>query len=1047
MFVLVSTREERRMRFAASLMVCLSAAFVAGGPVAQAKPLPPDNLRTEYVKAPLGIDTASPRFSWWMREQEQDQFQSAYRVQVATCLDLLKAGTPDCWDSGKVLSDNSVHVVYNGQPLASSTAYYWRVCTWDKNGKAGDYSEVASFETALLTATDFNATWVTVDEDITGSGGYQSETVDSADKAQWVRIELDEPREISGVVLYPARPLDGKENKAGFGFPVRYKVTVSDMPGGGNGKVVADCTAKAKANPGGKPVRYSFPAVKGKFVRVAAEQLAENGAGKYVLALAEIEVLDPQGKNVALEEKVTASTRVDGPFWGRAKLVDGITESREGRQTSPLLRKEFPLEKPVKSARAYVSGLGYYELYLNGQRVGDRVLDPGNTVHYKRTLYSTYDVTALLKPGGNAAGLMLGHGWWKGTCAGWLQLRVEFTDGSTQSIATDDSWRWSTGAILRESFYHGERYDARLEQAGWNEAGFNDGAWKAVRRMETPPEKMMAEVMPPIRVNGTVKPVSLTPRPGGSFILDFGQNLTGWIQLNVRGEAGQQVTIKHTELLRPDGSLNPDNLRSAQATDTYILKGGGTEVYHPRFTQHGFRYAEVFSTGAPLTIDQFEAQVVHSAFDTVGGFECSNPLYNKIRDISLWSILGNNMSMPTDCPQRDERMGWMGDAHLAAEATILNFDVAAYYQNWLRVIADSQSPDGFVPDTAPHIWGDKDGSPPWAIAYPLVTWYSWRYYGNRRAVEENYPNIVKWFNTLEAKSKNNTLDYCHYGDWVGVEETPMPPIGTACFYWTAAMLEEFAGVLGKTADQQHYAQRKQAIGAAYDARFFNKEKGCYDEGSQCSQILPLYLGIAGGHQAAALKRLTSEIAETRKGHLATGILGTKYLFDVLADSGNAGLAYQLSLQEDYPSWGYMIANGATTLWELWKLETGNGMNSHNHQMFGSILDWFHGHVAGIGKLPEAGYRHFTIAPLVDGPLTRASAHLDTVRGRISSAWEKKGGGFDLQIEIPANTGARVEVPTLGKKLSGAPKGLRPAQIHPDRTVLELGSGSYRFSVR
>ncbi len=1033
------------MRVAGMFAMILAGSGTLLAPAARAEMLAPENLRVEYMSEPAGVDTPAPRFSWWVRHTERNQGQTAYQVQVATSQEGLPNSQPDVWDTGKTASAENVHVVYSGPPLAAGRTYHWRVRAWDRQDQAGPFSNTASFEMGLLSPGDFQAAWVRGIEDIVDSLGYHSKFFDENNRRQWVQIDLGKAREVAAVVLYPARMKTETQDLTGYGFPVRYSVTLSPEPGRAKAQTVADKTAEDQPNPGETPVKFECTPTPARYVRVNVRQMRDNSAGQCLFALAEVEVLDAQGNNLAQGRSVEAASLLDGGYWRRKDMVDGIRVSQPGRRVSPLMRKAFLVAKPVRRARAYVSGLGYYELYLNGERVGNHVLDPANQQHHKRALYVTHDVTNLLQQGDNVAGLMLGHGWWQGTCAGWLQLCIDYADGEVQQIVTDPSWRWSSGPIVEESLYHGETYDARLEKTGWSAPGYDDAGWEAVVPLETPPEQMSSQIMPPIRVVDTVKPVKLTPLDDGSVIVDFGQNLTGWMKLQVEGPAGTEVVMRHAELLYPDGRLNVENLRSARVTDRYVLKGGGPEAYAPRFTQHGFRYAEIRGYPGELTADKVEAQVVHTDLRRAGHFECANELYNQIRDITLWSIRGNNMSIPTDCPQRDERMGWMGDAHLAAETGILNFDMAAYYENFLRVIADSQSPEGFVPDTCPHLWGQPDGSPPWAIAYPLITWYCYRYYGDLRAVERHYDNIARWFGTLDAKAVDNVLEYCHYGDWVGVEQTPMPPIGSGCYYWTAKMLEEFAGALGKTDDQARWAAKKDAIAAAYNARFFNVEKGCYDEGSQFSQIFPLYLGIAQGEQReAALRRLTSEIEQTRGGHLATGILGTKYVFDVLVRAGRADLAYTVSLQEDYPSWGFMIANGATTLWELWKLETGGGMNSHNHQMFGSVVDWFFGGVAGINTLPAPGYRQFVIAPQPDPRVESAQALVKTVNGPVSSAWNQSADGFTLRIEVPVNTEARVVVPKLEMTLQTDDPDLKPVEETPAACIFALGSGAYEI---
>lgn len=1015
---------------------------------AVAQPLPPVNLRVEYVPEPVGVDTPAPRFSWWMNHEERNEGQTAYQLQVATSGKSLETDLPDVWDTGKIASDNNVHIVYAGLPLESARGYHWRVRLWDRQDRPSPYSQTASFEMGLMQPDDFQAKWVRCIEDIVDSKGYQSARMDSADKNQFVQINLNSPREVAAVILHPARSFVSEDDDTGFGFPVRFTVTVSAKQGLSEATVIADRISAAQPEPGAAPVEFTFEPVQAQFIRLNVEELSGDGHGRYILALAEIEVRDAQGNNLAQGASVDTMSFIDENGWSKRRIVDGIMVSQNGCSTSPLMRKTFSVDKQVLRARAYVSGLGYYELYLNGRRAGNHVLDPANQLHEKRALYAVYDVGALLREGENAAGLMLGHGWWRGTCSGWLQLRIEYRDGTVHNVTTDESWRWSRGPILAESLYHGETYDARLELPGWNDTGFDDSAWQAVELLEKPPAVLSSQIMPPIRRVERILPVSLTPRDDGPVIVDFGQNLTGWIRLKAEGPAGTEIKMRHSELLYPDGRVNQENLRSAKVTDRYILKGDGEETYTPRFTQHGFRYAEITGYPGTLTADKLEAEVIHTDLRRAGHFECSNELYNKIRDISIWSLRGNNMSIPTDCPQRDERMGWMGDAHLAAESSILNFDMAAYYENFLRVIADCQSEEGFIPDTAPLVWGKSEGSPPWAIAYPLIAWYCYRYYDDLRAVEQHYDGIVRWTESLDRRASGSLMEYCHYGDWVAVEETPLPPIGTGCYFWVTKILEEFAGVLGKEEDRAKWADKGTAIAAAYNAKYFNVEKNYHDAGSQFSQIWPVYLGIAEGPQReAAMQRLIGEIETTRNGHLATGILGTKYVFDVLVEAGRPDLAYTVSLQEDYPSWGFMIDNDATTLWELWKLETGPGMNSHNHQMFGSVVDWFFGHVAGIDTLPEPGYRHFVVAPLPDERLTHAQAMIKTVRGNASCAWSRSDAGYDYRIVIPCNSTARVVIPKIGRMLEAGTGTPTPVEETSDSVVFDLGSGTYEVRMR
>ncbi len=1054
------------MQFPLSIVLV---SIALSGPLPAQGALPgPGRLRTEYLGNPLGLDTPKPRFGWWMRHTERDQVQTAYQILVADSPQALEQDKGNIWDSGPVASDNSVHVEYGGPPLRSFTRYHWKVRVWDGQGRVSAWSEPAWFEMALLEPTDFVAKWIRGPKDEPDATGFYTVPANEPDKTQSVNIDLKYITTITKVVLYPARPQTWwVQDQPGFGFPVRYKVELAQKPDFSDAILVVDKTQEDQPNPGENRVELPVdPPQKGRYLRLTAAQLASTGEGTYQLALAELEVIDPSGANVALRKPVQATWSIEEGAIGAERLVDGVRRTTGKRRFSPMLRTEFELRGSVARARAYVSGLGYYELYINGARVGDHVLDPANTVHAKRTLYSVYDVTELLRKQRGASivavGMMLGHGWHRDSCAAWLQLRIEYEDGRAETVVTDESWRWSLGAIVEESLYHGEAYDARLEKGGrtwpyapgWADSAYHDSDWQPAALYESPPARMVAQVMPPIRVTERRRPVSITRLPEGSYIVDFGQNLTGWVRLDVEGPVGTKVTIRHAELLNPDGTLNPANLRSARATDVYILKGDGLETYRPHFTQHGFRYAEVIGYPGELTADRIEAEVFHTDYQQIGHFESTSPLLNNIRDITLWSIRGNSMSIPTDCPQRDERMGWMGDAHLAGEPTMLTFDTAAYYENWLRVIADSQDEAGHVPDTAPPAeYGEAEGSPPWAVAYPLVTWYLYRYYGDVRAVAEHYDNLVRWFGTLEGHAKDHIVEYCRYGDWVGLEDTPGPLISSGVYYWTAKILREFAEVLSKPEDVQRWDQRMGEIREAFHARFFDREKGFYGNGSQYSQIWPLYLGIVPEDvRANVLGYLVRDILEKRHGHLATGILGTKYVFDVLTEAGRADVAYYVALQEGYPSWGYMLNHGATTLWELWGEQTTNRMNSHNHQMFGSILGWFYGGVAGIRTLPEPGYRQFTIAPVPTDSLAGAKAILETVRGPLVCDWREDENRFVMRVSIPANSRARVIVPRVKDRgtllLDGLPADRAAWQGQPlaSGTGFDLGSGEYVFSV-
>jgi alpha-L-rhamnosidase len=726
------------------------------------------------------------------------------------------------------------------------------------------------------------------------------------------------------------------------------------------------------------------------------------------------------------------------------------------------MRKEFSLDAAPLHARAYVAGVGYYELRLNGRKVGDHVLDSPYTSYDKRILYSAYNVTPLLHAGVNAVGVMLGEGWFHGRAA-IVQIEVEMPNGRHQTIVSDETWKAAQGPIVSDSVYNGETYDARLEIPNWDLPNFDDSHWQPVSLNDPPKGVLSAQMMPPIRAIASIMPVKITNPKPGVFIFDMGQNFSGWTRLKVRGLAGTEVKLRHAELLYGDGTLNVENLRSARATDTYILKGSSEEIYEPRFTYHGFRYVEL--TGFPGTPrpDTILARVVHSDVKPIGGFSSSKQIFNQIQQNILWGITSNLESIPTDCNQRDERMGWLADAHLYAETAMLNFDMPAFYTNFLRNIRDSQADDGSVPDTVPRArFAVGPADPAWGSAYPLLVLYMYQRYGDRRVVEENFDGVRRWTDFLGSRAEDGIVSFSKYGDWVPLEKTPGPLVSTFYYYWSAEMTAHFAEILGKKSEAGHYRSLADEIKAAFQRHFYNPETGAYANGTQTSYILPLFADLAPKeNRGKLLGALRDNIIYSRDTHLATGILGTKYLFPLLTETGESDLAYDLAAQTSYPSWGFMIARGATTLWELWQDRTGSEMNSHNHPMFASIGAWFYEALAGINfDDAEPGYRHIRFAPQVVRDLNWASGSLETVRGAVSSSWTRSRDSFRIEITVPVGSTAEVDIPKLGwngmtvkegsvdvwkngKFAAGAP-GISSAQETLNAIVFQTGSGSYVF---
>jgi alpha-L-rhamnosidase len=756
-----------------------------------------------------------------------------------------------------------------------------------------------------------------------------------------------------------------------------------------------------------------------------------------------------------------------GPYSGPAKFSTGLFARNDWKAKwiggGNELRKEFDIADTVTRAFVYMSGIGYSELRLNGEKVGTSVLDPAWTTYDKRVLYVAHDVTPLIRKGRNALGVMLGEGWFKNRAL-ILQLHLELAGGKAAVITSDETWKAAQGPIVEDSVYHGETYDARLETPGWDRPGFDDKVWKKASAVPGPKGVLSSQMMPPIRVMDTIVPLKLTNPEPGAYVFDMGQNASGWARLRVSGPRGAAVRMRFAELLYDNGMINRENLRSARAEDVYILKGEGEETYEPRFTYHGFRYVEVTGLPAAPNAETIRGRVVYSGVDQTGAFAASKPILNALQRVITWGQKTNLHGIPTDCSQRDERMGWMGDAQGTAEEAIMNFDMAAFYTNFVRDIRDVQDEAGTITDTVPHIWGSRPADPAWGTAYPLLCWYMYRYYGDRRVLEENYAGLRKYVEFLRTKSENGVLRYSYYGDWVAVDKTPGSLVSDFYYYYDTKILADIAAVLGNAKDAAGYAKLAEEIKAAFHREFFDPKTGNYANGTQTANALALFLELGpDSARGAAWGNLFDNIAYKNDSHLTTGIIGTKYIMEVLTRQGNNDLAYDVACRTTYPSWGYMIENGATTLWELWQKREGPSMNSHNHPMFGSVGSWLYKALAGIDLDPSApGYERILIRPGMVRDLWSASGALETVRGRVVSSWERTDDTLALTVVVPMGSEAEVVLPKSklrdvvlkeggevvwgGKKPAANRPGILECKETDSTLVLRIGSGSYAFEL-
>ncbi|MGC9086716.1 MAG: family 78 glycoside hydrolase catalytic domain [Thermoproteota archaeon] len=793
-----------------------------------------------------------------------------------------------------------------------------------------------------------------------------------------------------------------------------------------------------------------------------------------------VRVWDREGRMSNWSEMATFHTGLLNPEDWKARWIQSPNSNND---IAPLFRKKFDLDKPIKEAYLYISGLGYYECYINGIKVGNSVLDPGTSEYDKMALYVTYNVTRLLEVGANAIGVILGNGWFsppsdvKGTYKYSdrpkliAQLNVKFIDGSSTTIVTDSSWKTTNSPILYNSIWNGEVYDARLEKEGWNMPDYDDSNWSNVEIVPSPTQRLVSQVMPPIRVVKTIKPVRIINPAPGVYVFDFGQNFAGWAKLIVKGPRGTKVTLRYAEILRGDGTIYTDNLRSARATDIYILNGNGTEIYEPKFTYHGFRYVEVTGFPGVPTLENLEGRVVHSDVEKVGNFISSDSLLNEIQENILWTQLNNLMSIPTDCPQRDERMGWMGDAQLSAEEAILNFWMPAFYENWVHEITVAQREDGAVPDVVPPHWKIYPADPAWGTACILIPWYLYLYYGDKRILNESYSSMKKWVDFLTKNSENYIIEKLgKYGDWCEPgsagppKDTPVDLTSTGYYYYDTLILSKVAGILGKYDDAVQYLTLAKEIEKEFNNKFFKQDKNQYATGSQTSNLFPLFLNIVPeDRKNAVIENLVNNIMITHKGHLDTGIIGTKLLADTLTDLDLGNIMYTIVTQTTYPSWGYWIKLGATTLWERWEPinVTGPGMASYDHIMFGSIGKWFYANLAGIQPI-NPGYSKILIKPYPVGNLTWVRASVRTIRGIVNSSWILNQNVFHLNVTIPCNTLAIVSIPKMqlenitikengttvwsNGQFLGNDNGIHKGYEDGDRVSFEVGSGTYSFEL-
>ncbi len=874
-------------------------------------------LTVEHLKNPIGLDETQPKFGWILTAKQRNVMQTAYEIQVSENQNM--AGKL-AWKSGKVLSDASINIAYEGEKLKSGKRYFWRARVWDNKGKSSGWSVVNQWQMALLNTADW--------------------------KAQWIE---------------------------------------SDMV--------------------------------------------------------------------------------------------------ETKRLCPQFRKSFNTAKTIQSATAYITAHGMYEANINGKKVGDAFFTPGFTSYNKRLQYQTYDVTTMLQKGENVIAVIVGNGWYRGYI-GWvtqvntwgdklgllLQLEIKYNDGTKELVITDKSWKSATGKIVSSEVYYGETIDANKETTGWKMAGYNDSKWNGVKIADYKFDNLLATYNEPIRKHEVFKASKVITTPKGEKVLDFGQNLVGFETIKIKGQKGDTIRIYHAEVLDKAGNFYTENLRTATSLSTYILSGNGEETFEPHFTFYGFRYIKIEGVRGEIIPENFPAVALYSDMPKTGSFTTSNALINQLQSNIEWGQKGNFLDIPTDCPQRDERLGWTGDAHVFVRTAAYNRGVYNFFNKWMKDMAADQWADGRVPWVIPNIFTKSEtesGSTGWSDASAIIPWNIYNAYGDKKILENQYPSMKKWVDYMKNKSVNSlwNTEKFHFGDWLffrpdddkdGIAAITDKNMIAQCFFaHSTQMLINTAEVLGKTDDVKSYTELLANVKKAYMDEYVTANGGLVSN-TQTAYVLALHFDMLPQHlRQQAANRLAKNIEKYRN-HLTTGFIGTPYICHVLSRYGHLSVAYRLLLQKTYPSWLYPVTVGATTIWERWDAQKPDGsfqtseMNSFNHYAYGAIGDWMYRVAAGLRETAPA-YKQFIVQPHLGGDFTFMKADLKTSYGNAASHWKIEGNQLIMEVEVPVNTTAKIYIPAKtiqditesGNVLSSS-KDITVVGIEGKFVVVKAGSGKYTF---
>ena len=1078
-------------------------------------------LTTEYMDRPMGIDVKQPVFGWQMQSDRYGAAQTAYRIVTATSEENLENGTYT-YDSGTVNSPTSVCIKYNGPELAPCTRYYWQVLVTDERGKVHE-SPASWFETGLMGGLWGNAMWIAsnkmqlspyrfdyaIEYDVeTAKPGPAKFIFGAPQEDCYVFVMLDtrdSAKVMLGNALYNKETVQHTLNVSNIIPPAdatkKHHIRI-EVRGGGNYDMKVSLNGRALSQGNYMPVNCMRDSIGRPQARLFS--IGYRQPQGFDAVFSNIKLLNYKWDNLVLNsDPKTYNAKGDDKavLWMPSSDIN-----------APIMRKSVNVAKAVKRARLYATARGTYWFYINGQRVGDGYLNPGWTDFRHRIMYNTYDVTQMLRQGNNALGIELGHGWfcddfgWAGAMWGdqygykpsaLAMIKVEYTDGTNETFVTDNTWKvYNGGPLYVNNLYHGVIYDARREVDGWKEPGFNDAAWEKVAILPPPPAstEIQGYVGSEIKNNITLTAKKMT-RIGNRFIYDMGQNFAGVPRLkNMKGRKGQTITIHFAEMLYPEtvpenprapltrehyernkGQMYMDNYRSAISTDYYTFRGAPEgETFEPPFTQHGYRYVSIDGLDEPLPLEDVEGIVLESVGEQISRYETSNADINQLFSNIVWGQRGNFLAVPTDCPQRDERLGWTGDANVFCRTSTYNMMTGPFFNRWFYTLRDQKSENGDVGGYYPFMGGTKEGAPRsgfergcgWSDVTITVPWEMYQQYGDLGFVERHYGAMKDYMKFLESQAKDYIYpDAFYWGDWLAPMPTNISMLSTAYFGYDARLMREMAKALGKTDDAVYYDKLYRNISRAFCNYFFDSEgytiegnhEGTPRMDTQTSYLLPLaFLELPEDLQQKAVKHLLEAIKRSNY-HLQTGFLGTPLLCNVLSNFGHNDIAYKLYTQTEYPSWLFPVKQGATTMWERWNsytIKEGFGevsMNSFNHYAYGAIEEWIMSHNLGIQRDENRpGYKHILMQPKIDDTFSFVKGGFRSVYGDISSAWEIKPSGTEIEFTIPANTTATFTLPVSSMdnlKLKKGKKGVSSKSFDDGKAVYELKSGTYKFILK